>query len=477
MATTFFEYLTLPNPETDASRCKKGPNTKSTSNYGPNKVRPWTDITLKNLEASFGDVLLQQMDKPLIKDSKDVPLEKGILYEEDSITMLAASWTEPVVQHALSGTQKVLSDSQPDGPFTRGKIYFLKNTGRGHVKNEKGKDQKPDWCVYQKGQVEGDGELVANLVPGDTKPARKWKSAWINSTDETTRRRAKLVLQQITKYMYLGNTRYGFILSEEELVPVRLSKYLRGPGRDDEKRTDNRDQQILRSNWETINDDQEDDGVISDITQDGERDTDGSFAESSRPFGLLLEYGCVPWGANGRGDLTINLTLWWLPVLAVQCALIKESGSYTPLSEKKRGHSPEPDRRLSDGGKKLIIGKTSSRSRKRRLSDSQSSKKVAGRPKIQQPDEVVDREGNESGISTRTRSALRSSSNREDEDQAPSNAFVNRPIVERRPLSTRRQSKRQKRRTTPNQSDYSADDSSQATNDYQFSFTRSFSRF
>ncbi|KAI1271674.1 hypothetical protein F5Y07DRAFT_413377 [Xylaria sp. FL0933] len=159
--------------------------------------------------------------------------------------------------------------------------------------------------VYQEGQR----GTVDNLIPGDCKPATKWKSEWLNGGSEPLKKKAHWVLRQATKYMCLGNKRYSFILSEEELVPMRLSIYTR------------------------------------DLEVEGRRvfrSRKGQLAASGRirETGYILEWCSIPWSHEGADKLTVNLTFWWLSVLAIQSAALKEYGRYTPLGEKSRGHSP-----------------------------------------------------------------------------------------------------------------------------------------
>ena len=104
MAITFFEYLTLPNPDLDTSICKKGPTTKSRKWYGLDDVKEWKDVTWHNLDTTFRDVLMERMEGPKIADAQDVPTVQIKIFKESGITTLAEYWNELVVEHALGGT-------------------------------------------------------------------------------------------------------------------------------------------------------------------------------------------------------------------------------------------------------------------------------------------------------------------------------------------------------------------------------------
>ncbi|KAK6082258.1 hypothetical protein SCUP234_03736 [Seiridium cupressi] len=324
MASTFLDWLTLPNPIPNSTPCKDGPGTKIVTVYGPHKVRPWTDVTWENLNASFGDVLRKQADSPRIRNRDDIDSEKLTIYEEDSVTFLMADWTEKIVQHSLNGTRKPLMASPLKESLAKGTVHFIKNTGRGHLPDEKGILQKPDWCIYQKGQK------FTYLVPGDSKPAMKWQSEWIECDDKSLRRKAALGIQQLTKYMYLAQTRYGFVISEEELVPLRLSTFDRSLETLNTSIQDNHARQILDSSGDNF---EEDEWFEQDISLQAGQELAAFLADADGKTGFLLEYGRIPWKNHGSGMLTINLTLWWLPMLAVQNASIEETQAYKPLSQ------------------------------------------------------------------------------------------------------------------------------------------------
>ncbi|KAH8747309.1 hypothetical protein F5883DRAFT_528981 [Diaporthe sp. PMI_573] len=100
---------------------------------------------------------------------------------------------------ATEGTRRLLHENLPDGPFDDGKIYFAKNRGQGHLKDGNGKVSKPDWCLYQKTEDLEVEDHYGNLLPGDIKPAKKWKADWINSPRLHEKKKADLVLEQLTK--------------------------------------------------------------------------------------------------------------------------------------------------------------------------------------------------------------------------------------------------------------------------------------
>ncbi|KAH6648044.1 hypothetical protein BKA67DRAFT_579274 [Truncatella angustata] len=340
MSKTFLDYLTQPNPEPKVHKQGKGYSTATQADYGPDRYDIWEDITWDNLKATFEHILEKPLGKPFVRSAKDIPLEKLDIFEEDSVTQLAVAWNEPVLRHVFEGTYKAICEEIPQEAFRRGIICLEKNTGRGHVKGVNGKNQMPDWCAYQR--KPGQGPYFPNIVPGDSKPAGKWKSEWIDSKTHSLRRKAHHVMVQITKYMWEARTRYGFILSEEELVLVRLSAY---PREDQFVQTRNEGVkqrgQILGSDRFFQNEDGDGDDDDTDEADGWSNPpSNASYAGDTRKTGLQVEYSCIPWVASGHDVLTMNLALWWLPILAVQENSIKQSGTYTSLGEIIRGTSP-----------------------------------------------------------------------------------------------------------------------------------------
>lgn len=154
----------------------------------------------------------------------------------------------------------------------------------------------PDWVIfdrqvqktYREEQGKGSAKSLVYIV-GDSKMCQKWQSSWlhyslaagyvdknpavpvsgevISRTHNVTQERLK-PLAQVATYCRFSQTRYSFILTQEELVALRIRRI---------------DQGQLG-------------GSVSD-------------------FGKLhaaIEYKAVPWNSSGPGKLTVNLAIWAL---------------------------------------------------------------------------------------------------------------------------------------------------------------------
>lgn len=469
MTKTFLDYLTQANPPTIVCNEGSGYSTKTQTNYGPDDCIIWEDITWDNLETTFESILKQPMRKPAVCDAHDVPPEKTEIFEEDSVTQLVVAWNEPVLRHAFEGTHNAMCEASPHRAFRHGRIHFEKNSGRGHLKSPNGRKQMPDWCVYQR--VEGLGPYYPNIVPGDTKPASKWKSEWVESGDPTLKKKARCVMVQITKYMWEAKTRYGFILSEEELVPVRLSVFPRKKISAQTGSKGIRNKSHVEMTGSFFEEEEEGEGEDDD---DGDEtsndDTDrasnpasaASFADDTRKTGLQVEYCRIPWAASGRRVLTVNLALWWLPVLAVQENTIKQSGTYTSLGESERGKSPsfqldQTERDMLD----KVYGEEAHRRKRKAEHDLPDTSESSPSPET---DERSKRTGVSKGrrprIMSRSSSRLyQYATKRPPKEQSSSSHY-----------STPRGLRRSKRTGGPSEAHYGRDESPRETDEFVHSF-------
>ena len=339
MATKILDYLKLPNPKVDASQCKPGSTTKTPKRYRAHIFKEWEDLTWAHLGTTFQEILQAPIKKRKIKNRREVSPKRRTLKGEDALTALVERWNEPVVQSALDGTQERLDEIQSNGPGNTGRLQFTKNVGQCNIFDERNRRQRPDLCIYQEGRHDPSGKFV-NLVPGEIKTARKWKSEWIDTHHKPSKKQARKSLTQVTKYLTCEGTRYGFILTDEELVPIRLSKALRDISGEQRQRnkTESDARNILDSvdNFEASDEER---SASPESVEGTEADSQEAYDDSERLVDLVLEWKRIPWAAEDPDGLTINLVLFCLSLLALQSYSIKESGKYTSLGRRTRGQS------------------------------------------------------------------------------------------------------------------------------------------
>jgi hypothetical protein len=68
---------------------------------------------------------------------------------------------------------------------------------------------------------QANGHSRPNRAPGDVKPSWKWSMGLRNSPDPMERTEFKQALSQVNHYMKLHHARYGFIITDLELVAIR----------------------------------------------------------------------------------------------------------------------------------------------------------------------------------------------------------------------------------------------------------------
>ncbi|PYI31877.1 hypothetical protein BP00DRAFT_446105 [Aspergillus indologenus CBS 114.80] len=60
-----------------------------------------------------------------------------------------------------------------------------------------------------------------NRLPGDVKPSYKWNLNMIDDGNEHVQKEFKQVLSQVNYYMKQHHTRYGFVITDQELVAIK----------------------------------------------------------------------------------------------------------------------------------------------------------------------------------------------------------------------------------------------------------------
>src|SRR5436305_10984934 len=77
---------------------------------------------------------------------------------------------------------------------------------------------RPDLAIFPRFEVLG---TATNRVLGEIKPAWKWNTSLQDSPNPVDREEFLQALSQVNYYMEQQHTRYGFILTNEELVAIR----------------------------------------------------------------------------------------------------------------------------------------------------------------------------------------------------------------------------------------------------------------
>ena len=285
---SLLDYLRTPNPAVSGEACPSGRNSMSSkASYEiPRKLRKWEDFEYDTLRTIYGGQLRKVLEQEFsLQDFSEIPDFPFCKYfDENSLESLLIKWNHSTVSEALAKAQAVLGQTQDH-------IYMVRG-GQAESPYPERK-WKPDWGSVRMPKS-GTLEKRKNLLPGDTKVSTKWSSAMIK-TEEPQFSREDIdwmrPLRQIYSYCLRNETRYGYIITDAELVVLRV-------------RLDHDfNQQMSFDSMESFPESQ------------------GSLVQRARDAGIL-EYKAIPWVSGTQGashtaqSMTVNLALWWLHLIA-----------------------------------------------------------------------------------------------------------------------------------------------------------------
>lgn len=250
----------------------------------PNVIQKWDDFTYEAIIAAYGDILASPSGQSSQLNSylqqSDIPLTPREIYMENNVDTLGISWTCNVLRDPLKTAARTLNRRFKDaiGDVTLGsKMISWKNPDNARS------SFNPDWAIIDRTKTknysqEGNADAKPTLYAvGDSKLSQKWKSTWLrhedpkqaglDSNDKTSEPKIRTErtkpLQQMATYCRIGETRYGYVVTQNELVVLRARR-------------------------------------ISKIDP-------GSTLQFA-----AFEYKAIPWSDNGPGKLTVNLAIWAL---------------------------------------------------------------------------------------------------------------------------------------------------------------------
>ena len=301
-------YLKRANPEVDSTWSltdgRSGAKPKGTGTSGPHDtyylqdVLKWEGMEWKDLMPIFDDIFdLPVNNLPNFEDILMYPSHLNEVSDENSLETLLIRWNYPVVSSALSIAQDHAKFQDTIGASEHPHKISMARGGQAWIpkgKVSKDKPLTPDWAgiflscdeINQPDKSKKERHYL-NVLPGDTKLSTKFKSEW--GWDD---QRFKDPVTQVFTYCRRASVPYGYIITQEELVILRL-----------------------------FHGDKEDPNILTEGT--------GIYE--------YVEYKSIPWENNMKHELTINLALWCLHMLA---ARRKPIGARKPL----KSEYPTPDK-------------------------------------------------------------------------------------------------------------------------------------
>lgn len=185
-------------------------STSNTTNqaYGARNIRgvePWVDFSVATIMQNYSNVLNQARIAP----EPIVQSPPSTATEEDIIKLNMGRHVYNRVRRALR-TTFALGDNETRGLTT---VSFDAGGLAAYINQ-----YKPD-CAYF--EVASPPHSRPNRVPGDIKPSWKWASAMRWSPENRVETEFRQVLSQVNFYMKQHHARYGFVLTDRELVVFR----------------------------------------------------------------------------------------------------------------------------------------------------------------------------------------------------------------------------------------------------------------
>ena len=300
---SLLHHLSTRKPKLQATpRSKSRTNTANQSWRRPSRIAKWEDFDYASLMKCCGGLFCEML-KHTIEPMKFPHLDKDVIRFADEAALekhYISQWTHPIVTTALSHAQRQSNDHGLRPPF-------VEMVAGGNAQSISG--HKPDWAGTRT-MVPDNPNQTVNILPGDTKVSYKWKSTEIVPKEVNA---YDLVqnwfwpLRQVFTYCMNFKTRYGYIISDEEVVAFRV----RVPR---ERLEENKSKRriVLSKDRGTI-----EYVPIYDSTQD----------------------------PGGEKRLSMNLAIWWLHLLAANNRSIQTT--YGPLKDEildGLGRAPTPPR-------------------------------------------------------------------------------------------------------------------------------------
>jgi hypothetical protein len=298
---SLLHHLSMRKPKLQATpRSKSRTNTTNQTWRRPSRIAKWEDFDCASLMESCGGLFCEML-KHTIEPMKFPHIEQDTIRFADEAALekhYISQWTYPIVTTALSHAQRQSNDRGLRPPF----VEMVAGGNAQSISRH-----KPDWAGTRT-VVPGNPNQTINILPGDTKVSYKWKSTEIvpkkvNANDVV--QNWFWPLRQIFTYCMNFKTRYGYIISDEEVVAIRV----RAPHERIEENNSRRSI-VLSKDRGTI-----EYVPIYDSTQD----------------------------PCGEKRLTMNLAIWWLHLLAANNRSIQTT--YGPLKDETLdglGREPTP---------------------------------------------------------------------------------------------------------------------------------------
>ncbi|RSL96158.1 hypothetical protein CEP52_011625 [Fusarium oligoseptatum] len=268
--------------------------------------KKWDEFNFKSLYSKFGRLLESRFTSKPPKPPTTSGLDLRIVNEESLEHQILSRDTIPTVNAALDHARSWLKKryKQP---------YPLLHIGRGSLCNYNYEDDDRflcDWAVVSPDYVYDDRKYY-NLLPRESKISSKWSSEPshydLQPDSASTWRLPPL---QLFGYADASQVRYGFIITDAELVVFELSKIAIDPGI-----AATRPQRFAHARVESADTDLSTSMQATSLN-DGTGVTSESYLDNHTGNPVHPRHKTIPWDAQGPKKLTVRLAMFCLCLLA-----------------------------------------------------------------------------------------------------------------------------------------------------------------
>lgn len=278
-AISLRDYLTRENPALEVKGSKSRNNTTNAKYPEVGRVVPWMDFKLNTINNLFERRLSTHLEK-LYHDLSDPPKLRTPDLEikaESCLQSLFEKSNQHIVAEALERSKDLLKFNVFIVIGDKSKLLY-------------GNSFKPD--LAGQSDVENDN----NILPGDAKLSAKFGSKFLRTIPPNVGVKNQTEsyiwpLRQLLRYSVNSGMRYGYIITDKELIILRIGTF--------EERLEGASFKEMRQ-------------TVEDRS--------------------LIEWRAIPWDNSGN-TLTINLALWTLHILAANNGLL--DWKYETLEDEK----------------------------------------------------------------------------------------------------------------------------------------------
>ncbi|KAH6850895.1 hypothetical protein B0I37DRAFT_124083 [Chaetomium sp. MPI-CAGE-AT-0009] len=216
-------------------------------------VQEWTDFNFEAIDLAYGDILhqeIKQFEPNYQPVQKLVDTNATVIINEGSVDGLGSRWSHLVVKAPLKAAathlRQSLGGAQRKPTLEYQRIQWIRPRVQKHI------SLQPDWAIientskicYREDKNSATPKALTYVV-GDSKLSQKWKSKWLArgeadlrsvlmdprfGTDKPPPVRMDVTeertfpLDQVATYCRYAQTRYAFILTQTELVALRIRR-------------------------------------------------------------------------------------------------------------------------------------------------------------------------------------------------------------------------------------------------------------